>query len=275
MNPGRILRAGITASAAAHLSVFMLVLFFTEVHPFGSITVEPITVEIVSPAEAPPDPKKEEPLPEPMAKPSGTFDLPSKPEVLNSPPSAASPSAASPPVVPPRQQTALPPPSPNAPPVNAQPQQPAKSPTPAYTPPEPDLSVKYHVMLGLPPDLSAEPPKGEPGGDVGDEASKSADIASSLIAEFRRRLRTCSKLPPSIAASDRLKIKLRVPMTPEGRLASDPVLIEASASAKGPALMQAAIAALESCQPYAMLPVDRYGEWKVLDLTFTPLDFPG
>jgi len=49
-----------------------------------------------------------------------------------------------------------------------------------------------------------------------------------------------------------------------------PVLLEASASAKGPLLMQSAIEALQACQPYAMLPADRYREWKVLDLGFTP-----
>jgi hypothetical protein len=37
--------------------------------------------------------------------------------------------------------------------------------------------------------------------------------------------------------------------------------------------MQGAITALEACQPYAMLPVERYGEWKSLDLSFTPNDF--
>ena len=64
-------------------------------------------------------------------------------------------------------------------------------------------------------------------------------------------------------------------MTPDGRLAADPVLLEASASAKGPLLMQSAIEALQACQPYAMLPADRYREWKVLDLGFTPQDFTG
>ena len=64
-------------------------------------------------------------------------------------------------------------------------------------------------------------------------------------------------------------------MTPDGRLAADPILIEASASMKGPLLMQGAISALQACQPYAMLPADRYGEWKVLDLSFTPQDFSG
>jgi hypothetical protein len=64
-------------------------------------------------------------------------------------------------------------------------------------------------------------------------------------------------------------------MTQRGTLAADPILIEASASMKGPLLMQGAVKALQACQPYAMLPADRYGEWKVLDLSFTPQDFGG
>ena len=134
-------------------------------------------------------------------------------------------------------------------------------------------------MLGLPPDLSADPPPAKSGDRTGEPfdgpASTAADIASSLVAEFRRHLRTCLKLPPSIAPSDKLKIKLRVFMDLEARLAAEPVLIEASASPKGPALMQAAMAALQGCQPYRMLPADRYGEWKALDLSFTPQDFAG
>ncbi len=68
---------------------------------------------------------------------------------------------------------------------------------------------------------------------------------------------------------------MRELMSPDGKLAAEPFLIEASASAKGPALMQGAIGALQACQPYALLPADRYGEWKVLDLSFTPRDFSG
>ena len=48
----------------------------------------------------------------------------------------------------------------------------------------------------------------------------------------------------SIAPSDKVKVTLRVLMTPEGKLAAEPILIEASASTKGPALMQGAITAL-------------------------------
>jgi hypothetical protein len=131
-------------------------------------------------------------------------------------------------------------------------------------------------MLGLPQDnLGAPASSGERAGDGGDAALMAANVQSSLVAEFRRHLRTCSKLPNSVAASDNVKIKLRVLMTPEGRLAARPAVIEASASMKGPLLMQSAIEALEACQPFTMLPVDRYGEWKVLDLDFTPRDFAG
>jgi hypothetical protein len=138
-------------------------------------------------------------------------------------------------------------------------------------PSAPDLSLKYHVLLGLPQDNLG----GKTGDGIDAMASTKSDIASSLVTEFRRHLRSCSTLPKSILPSDAIKLKLRVFMTPEGRLATDPVLLEASASAKGPALMQSAISALQACQPYAMLPADRYGEWKVLDIGFTPQDFTG
>jgi len=69
---------------------------------------------------------------------------------------------------------------------------------------------------------------------------------------------------------------------------SDPSAVRDSASLRRTALLRGvpyfttvaaaragagAIRALQACQPYAMLPADRYGEWKVLDLSFTPRDF--
>jgi hypothetical protein len=267
MKPRRIIPTGITASAIAHLSVLSLVFVFAEVHPFSSLTVEPITVDLVFPAEVTPTSNKEEPRPEPT-KPFEAFDLSSKAAAPASPAPAAQEAASRP-----QQQTAPSPSSPGTQPAQAQMQPPSTSPLPAYIPPEPDLSIKYHVILGLPPDLPAGLPQDKSGSEFDAPASKKADIASSLITEFRRHLKACSKLPGSIAPSDQLKVTLRVPMTLEGKLAAEPILIEASASAKGLLLMQSAIAALQACQPYAMLPADRYGEWKVLDLSFTPQDF--
>ena len=289
MEPLRFIRSGIAVSAIGHLSILTMVLVFAEVHPFGSVTAEPITVDLVSPAEVGAPPKEEAPpKPElPKQEPSDAVDLSSKsappPPPAPAPQPAPAPSAAP-------QQAAVPPqklaaltPKQVAPPAThpvkqpaaAQPQPPATSRAPSFVPPQPDLTVKYNVLLGLPPELPPTVPQDKPGDGFDAPASQTADIASTLITEFRRHLRTCSKLPASIAPSDPIRIKLRVLMAPDGKLAADPILIEASASAKGPALMQSAIAALEACQPYAMLPADRYGEWKEFDLSFTPQDFAG
>jgi hypothetical protein len=64
-------------------------------------------------------------------------------------------------------------------------------------------------------------------------------------------------------------------MTREGRLAADPAPMEGPASRKGIDLTQSAIDALKACEPYPMLPADKYSEWKVMDLRFTPQDFIG
>lgn len=269
MEPGQAIRAGIAASAIAHLIGLLLVLLFAEVHPFGSATADPIAVDIVTSEEVP-EQKPELTITIPETKPA--LDLPAQPTPANTPAPTAAPAAAA---------AASPPPTPAPSPTPADRTATAQrpSPSPGYAAPEPDLSVKYQVMLGLPADLSQDLPAGKsgdkPGGPFDSAASTPADIASSVVAEFRRHLKTCLKRPQSIAPSDKLRIKLRVFMTLEAKLASEPVLLEASASPKGPALMQGAISALQACQPYAMLPADRYGEWKVLDLSFTPQDFAG
>jgi hypothetical protein len=282
----RFIRSGIAASAIGHLSVLTTVLILAEVHPFGSVTAEPITVDIVSPSEAPPPPKIEQPPPTPQLPDS--FDLSEKSAAAAPAPppqAAAEPAqpAAAPaqPAAPPEQAAAQPAAQPAARPTQSlvppsqsrqaiapspPPSLPSPSAVPAIVPQEPDVSIKYHVLLGLPNDHS---------GGFDAPAYKTAEVENSHIAAFRRHLKTCSILPKSVAPSDPIKIMLRITMTPDGRLSSEPILVEASASAKGPALMQSAIHALQACQPYAMLPVDRYGEWKVLDLSFTPQDFTG
>ncbi|WP_225706191.1 hypothetical protein [Bradyrhizobium cenepequi] len=264
----------VTASAVAHLSVLALVLLLSEVHPFDVVAADTIPVDIVTPQDIEPQDIEKKPEPTPSPSPSPSIDL-----------SALQQSAATTPPAP------TPQPAPSAPQNQAAPaesgsarsQSPAKPvATPAYTPPEPDLSIKYHVQLGLPSDLPlmaapAPAPAARYGGKVDDDfdapAVRTADLTPSVVAEFRRHLKTCSKLPASLKPSDDVKVTLRVFMTPEGKLADEPLLIEATASEKGPVLMRGAMSALEACQPYTMLPADRYGEWKVLDLSFTPQDF--
>ena len=272
----------------------MLAAFFvlTEVHPFGGVTAEPITVDIVRLDEVG---TKVEPDLQPQLPSSDGLAANAVKQTAGEPAPEASAAPPPQPQPPPQKQVALEqkpqtkqalqPPQPQPQPMAAPqspppPPQPAPSPSLGYTPPEPDITVKYHVMLGLPEDMPVTLPKSsgdmakDKSGDGGDAtASTKADLSSSVIEEFRRHLKTCSKLPALVTPSDKVMVKLRVVMTPQGRLAAEPILMAASASAKGPLLMRSAMAALNACQPYTMLPPNRYGEWKVIDLSFTPEDF--
>ena len=280
MDLRRIIQPDITASAVAHVSLLTLLVLFSEVHPFGVVTAEQVPVEIVTPQDIPEQPNPaEQQAAETKPEPAPDFSVVDKPAAAPPPAAQPAPVVQPAPAARPQKQEAAratppaPQPQPAAPPSS----QPA---LPAYKPPEPDISIKYQVLLGLPPDLSPMPPTSAQAHNKGDDAfdapaTEAADISSSVITEFRRHLKTCSKLPATLAGNDDVKVKLRVLMSPDGRLAADPILIEASASMKGPLLMQGAIRALQACQPYAMLPADRYGEWKVLDLSFTPKDFSG
>ena len=171
------------------------------------------------------------------------------------------------------------PPTPQPPAPQLLPQamtQPEAAPPPAYQAPEPDVTVKYGVMLGLPPELPPELPKDAPKDDGGDaKDSIAAKLPAEIIAELRRHLRSCAKLPAGVAPTDNVNIKLRTVLATDGTLAREPILIEAPPSAKGVALVKSAMSALQACQPYKMLPADKYGEWKVMDLPFSPRDFGG
>jgi len=273
------IRTGVTASAIAHLSILALVMLLSDVHPFRSETAATIAVDIVTPAEVEPE------KPEPAAPAKLPPDLSMLTKQTAAPAAAASQAAAqtpqqmSPPPSPaPRsgQRQAAAAPTAMATPQPAAPKATAGSAAPGYTAPQPDLTVKYNVALGLPPELpvtaSGAGAKAEDGYDA-TAASMQADVSSSVVAEFRRHLKTCSKLPASVAPSDSVLVRLRVFLSQDGRLAGDPAVGGGSANIKAIELLQSAIAALKACQPYAMLPVDRYGEWKALDLTFTPKDF--
>jgi len=271
MEPRHLIRAAIAVSVAGHL-LLAAGFILADARPYESVAQDSITVDVVTPEQVP---QAKEAAPEPP-KPPDPFRLPELSNVdqkQQAAQQAPAPKAAAPQ---PAAQQAAPPAQPqpqggsrqavvqqSAPPQQQPQQQPQPQPQQPAAP-EPDLTVKYGVMLGLPD-----------GDGVGSTAFAKADIAPVDTAAFRRHLKSCSTLPGSVAASDKVRIVLRAYFAPDGRLAAPPTLIEASASAKGPALMQAAINALQACQPYAMLPADKYKEWRVLDLPFTPQDFAG
>lgn len=324
MEPRRIIRTDIAASAIAHLTLVGLIILISEVHPYHTPPMETVSVDIVTPdevkqqeakdktpeppadlklpkldfkdkTEAPAPQAKEstkqsanEPAKEPASAPSPSPAPQASPEPQRQQPQQQASST-------PRQHEANPQPqsqaTPQPQPAQQQPpqqqpppQQPPPAAAPAYVPPQPDVTVKYGVMLGLPPELPPLEPKEsaketaketskDDGGDAKD--SLAAKLPAEAVAEFRRHLKSCAKLPAGVSPSDNVRIRLRAVMTTDGTLARPPILVEAPPSAKGPLLVQSAMKALEACQPYKMLPADKYEEWKVMDLPFTPRDFGG
>lgn len=106
-------------------------------------------------------------------------------------------------------------------------------------------------------------------------ADAASDLTADDIGAFKAHLKKCWKAPPGLADEPKLKVVLRVFLARSGALSAQPVLLAASASPSGPALLQTALTALKRCQPFNSLPADRYKEWKVLDLTLSPADMAG
>ncbi len=153
----------------------------------------------------------------------------------------------------------------------------AEKPVDQPEPPTPAPALPQAAITGAPtvqPDVMSQ--YGDPfmsglGGFTPDQVA--ADLKTDIVAAFRAHLKSCLKLPAGVAPTDDARIVLRVALKRDGKLARTPALMAAKATPKGPLIMKAAIHALEACQPYSMLPADKYKEWRELDLEFTPAGF--
>ena len=247
------MRAGVLISAISHVVLVLLALLGTPKLIDG--TVPPIMVELVPPDEAPDPPKLEK-----EKKPA--WDLPGE---QSAPPPQPAPPA--------QKQAAAP--TQSAPdnsrqallkPQTTNPEGSAAAPAPPDSKPSIFDPAAIPLLLDL-PNLQ--------GRDFDAESTTIAKLSDDERATFRARLRRCWKLPGAASLNQGTRVVLRIYLRRDATLAGDPVLIEASASRDGPAVMQAAMRALKDCQPFAFLPADKYGEWKVLDLSFTPRDMAG
>jgi hypothetical protein len=256
-----IVPLGLAASCIAHLAILGPALILSGGSPFDARPADAITVDIVSSEE----------IPQPADESARAATTAGE----------AASSAAAPPPPPPgqpdpratRQPSAMPqtlsvPPSVLPQPPFVVPQPPQSQPLQPDEPGEPLAASMFGMPMAM--------PDGSVGGRFDQQAMNRADIANDAVAAFRNHLKTCSKLPAGIASE--VRVVLRVYLNPDGTLAAglpanpEPIRVE-GVSAGGGALFQSAVAALRKCQPYEMLPPDRYPEWKTLDLAFTPQTF--
>jgi hypothetical protein len=124
------------------------------------------------------------------------------------------------------------------------------------TPPQPDEPTPEQPNIA---EMVAEYTRqGGLFGGMGHEAGEDFTLP------FRERLISCSKRPVGIEASDKVIIRVRMSFNQDGSLSSRPRLLVPAPSAKQRALMVSVVDALESCQPFTMLPPDKYNLWKTL-----------
>lgn len=114
---------------------------------------------------------------------------------------------------------------------------------------------------------------GQFGGGIEAPAIDLPLVAPNFATVFLERVSSCSSLPAGMSLTDKVAVSVHVSFNPDGMLAAPPQPIGSIVSPKQVAMLESATAALQRCQPYTMLPANRYEEWKSLDLTFSPLNF--
>jgi hypothetical protein len=163
---------------------------------------------------------------------------------------------------------------------------PQPQPNPADTPASPMAATALAIAPQSPPPdapttaglyIPLLPGVDHLGGDFGFDAPAETNVKLSRdeVAAFRAHLQKCWAPAGDMTSASQLQAVVRIAMTPQGALLREPLLISASASADGPKLVAAAMRALRQCQPFSFLPADKYQEWKVLDLSFSPRGLAG
>ncbi len=111
--------------------------------------------------------------------------------------------------------------------------------------------------------------------NLGSSTGAAAQLSQSEIDALRSRISTCWSPPAGITASTKIYVVLRVLFKPDASMSREPVLVEGTASALGPALAESAKRALLMCQPFTMLKPEHYDQWKDLELKFDPQELLG
>jgi hypothetical protein len=281
MRAGLLLPACIVVSALVHV----LLVAAVAVPRKGSTSHgETIAVDIVPANEVPDLPEVPESAPPPEMPTSAPQTEAQQASQDTAPPSSP-PAASQQTEQKPQRQQAQQQPNPPPPQQQAQPQQQQAQPqqqppqqqaakpwpdqpqpaTPATPAPGSTLAEQQERLMAM---LNLQGPG--TGDGSGAEADTKAHLTPQEISSFKAHLKSCWQLPQGVTPNQKLKVIVRMSLKQNGSLTSDPQLIEAGISPLGPPLVQAAFNAIKKCAPYTMLPAEKYKEWRILDINFSP-----
>jgi outer membrane biosynthesis protein TonB len=106
---------------------------------------------------------------------------------------------------------------------------------------------------------------------IGDRNAATMDIRDAIFAQMRE----CWNIPAGAPNPEKLIVAVRVYLTQDGKLARPPELAPESrgGAASNPYMRAAAEAALRAvnvCEPYRNLPLDKYDVWREITVVFDP-----
>lgn len=261
-----MLRRSVIASGFLHLGVIAATsvawsqsVEFPDEQP-PAVPVELVTVaDVTNVAPAMPDPPKPDPQPQEQAAPPPEPPPPPEAEVAPEPDKPPVPKHA-----PEKEQIATAPANPVKPRLK----------------PSRDVPQKFDVdsVIALldkdapkkTPVPSAKPAE-VPVRGLGAQDAFTVDLKDALLSQMRE----CWNIPVGAPNPEQLIVQVRVFLAPDGSLAQPPQLEPASrsAAASNPYLRSAAEAALRAinvCEPYKHLPPEKYEVWREVVMTFDP-----
>jgi hypothetical protein len=246
------MRASLVTSIIAHLALLLwYVVSVADPKPFDAIAVEPMTVDLIS----------AEQIDQPAIPPARlAIDIPANSPMPDQQPRSDDKLSL--------KTTSTPADLQQTPPLETEAQ------GSSHAPQVGELVVGPRIAEPLRYSTSANFAESQSAGF--DNPSESAAILPTKeIDAFKTQVQKCWNAPTGVANTEKLHVVLRVALARDGMLTTRPTLIEGSASSHGPALVESAIRALLKCQPYRLLPADRYEEWKAIDLNFSPNGMSG
>ena len=114
------------------------------------------------------------------------------------------------------------------------------------------------------------------GSKEGRDKQLSASESARLVGLLIRKIQECYRPPVGAAAGlEGLKVRLSFDLNREGSVVGTPRATSVDGAPVSRLAAEAAERAVFGCQPYDMLPPDKYEAWKGIDLIFNPKDLFG
>jgi outer membrane biosynthesis protein TonB len=271
-----MLKRSFIASGALHVAIIAAASFAwphafelseepSDIIPVELMTVAETTNVAPKVVEQPREPPELKEIPMPVAAP---IPPPPPPEEVEVAPEVEK----KPPPPEPKQvvEAVKPPPTPPVPRQRPQPE-----------PPQPQFSVDSVLALleSKAPQKAPPTPQPQPKAEIADAPQKGLGAQNASTLDLRdallSQIRECWNVPVGAPTPEKLIVQVRVFLARDGSLAQPPLLEPQTraAAASDPYMRTAAEAALRAvnvCEPYRRLPADRYDSWREIVMTFDP-----